>query len=175
MSQTPPIQQPDHERANQGLRLAGLVASLAATWLLLSGHFEPLLLVLGAVSVGVVLFVAKRMDVIDHEGVPVELRWRILSYWPWLAREIFKASIDVAKRTLDPRLPIHPVVLNARASQRTDLGQVLYANSITLTPGTTSMDLDPGVILVHALSQEGADDIRSGVMDARVTRTEGAA
>ena len=145
----------------------GLV--LFGVWLLLSGFFEPLLLGLGVLSCVIVVLIAHRMDVIDREGFPIHLGWRILTYWVWLAVEIVKANLDVARRVLDPRLPIHPLLVRVKASQASELGQVIYANSITLTPGTVSMLLDGGEILVHAIAREMAEDLEGGEMDRRVT------
>ena len=145
----------------------GLV--LFGVWLLLSGFFEPLLLGLGVLSCVIVVLIAHRMDVIDREGFPIHLGWRILTYWVWLAVEIVKANLDVARRVLDPRLPIHPLLVRVKASQASQLGQVIYANSITLTPGTVSMLLDGGEILVHAIAREMAEDLEGGEMDRRVT------
>ena len=150
-----------------------LALVLFALWLLLSGVFEPLLIVLGAVSAVIVVVLAHRMDVIDREGHPVHLTWRALLFWPWLASEIVKANMDVSRRVLDPRLPISPTLVRVNASQKTDLGQVIYANSITLTPGTVSVDLQDDYILVHALTREGAQALAEGEMDRRVGSVEG--
>ena len=145
----------------------GLV--LFGVWLLLSGLFEPLLLGLGVLSCVIVVLIAHRMDVIDREGLPIHLGWRIVAYWVWLAVEIVKANLDVARRVLDPKLPIHPVLVRVKASQASELGQVIYANSITLTPGTVSMQVEGGEILVHAIARETAEDLERGEMDRRVT------
>ncbi len=151
----------------------GLCLALALCWLLLSGYFQILLLSLGAVSILFCVWIAMRMDLIDHEGVPLHITWAVLRYLPWLLWEIVKANLDVAKRVIDPSLPISPSLFNAPVSQKTDLGQTIYANSITLTPGTVSVDLDPGVILVHALHEGAADGVLEGEMDKRVTKVEG--
>jgi multicomponent Na+:H+ antiporter subunit E len=148
----------------------GLV--LFGVWLLLSGFFEPLLLGLGLVSCLAVVLIAYRMDVIDHEGQPIHLGWRIFVYWLWLAVEIVKANLDVARRILDPRLPIHPVLIRTKASQTTELGHVIYANSITLTPGTVSVQVIEGEILVHAIAEEPAEGLETGDMDRRVSAVE---
>ncbi len=145
----------------------GLV--LFGVWLLLSGFFEPLLLGLGVLSCIIVVLIANRMDVIDREGLPIHLGWRVLSYWVWLTIEIVKANLDVARRILDPKLPIHPLLVRVKASQASELGQVIYANSITLTPGTVSMQVAGGEILVHAIVPEMAEDLEGGEMDRRVT------
>lgn len=146
---------------------------LAIVWLLLSGHFEPLVLTLGLASCVVVVAITRRMDLVDHEGHPIHLTRRATGYWLWLAWEVVKANIDVAKRVLAPNMNISPTMVRLTASQKTDLGLVIYANSITLTPGTVSVDVDPGEILVHALSRDAADDLKGGEMDRRVAQVEG--
>ena len=155
------------------LRSLSLGATLFGLWLLLSGHYEPLLLILGLASTALVVWIAHRMDVIDHEGHPIGLTPRILLYWPWLIWEIVKANIDVMRRILDPALPISPTVVRVPASQKTELGTVIYANSITLTPGTVTIDLEGHDLIVHALSEDGAIALETGEMDRRVTAVEG--
>ena len=155
------------------IRSISLGAALFCLWLLLSGHFEPLLLILGLASTALVVWIAYRMDVIDHEGHPIGLTPRILLYWPCLIWEIVKANIDVKRRILDPALPISPTVVRVPASQKTELGTVIYANSITLTPGTVTIDLEGHDLIVHAFSEDGAVALESGEMDRRVTAFEG--
>ncbi|MDP6515809.1 MAG: Na+/H+ antiporter subunit E [Alphaproteobacteria bacterium] len=150
-----------------------LFVSLATVWLLLSGHYTGLLLTLGAASCVVVIAISHRMDVIDHESHPIHLGWRLPGYWLWLLAEIVKANIDVARRVVDPSLPIDPRLFEVPAHQKTDLGRVIYANSITLTPGTLSTDVSRDKIQVHALSGAGEDDLRTGTMDAKVCALEG--
>ncbi len=146
---------------------------LAVVWLLLSGHFEPLILGLGLASCVAVVAITRRMDLIDREGHPIHLTRRAVGYWLWLGGEIVKANIDVAKRVLAPRMSISPTVVRLAASQKSDLGLVIYANSITLTPGTISIDVEPGEILVHALSRDAATALEGGDMDRRVSQVEG--
>ena len=147
---------------------------LFGAWLLLSFFLEPLLLGFGVISCLIVIVIARRMDVIDHEGHPVHLGWRVITYWVWLAWEIAKSSVDVSRRIIDPKLPIDPVLVHVKTSQRSDLGQVIYANSITLTPGTVSVQVADGDILVHSIASEMAEDLEAGAMDRRVTGMEGA-
>ena len=147
-------------------------------WLLLSGHFwDPLLLGFGVLSCFLVVLIAWRMDRVDPEEPPLNLNIgrRILFYWPWLLWQIVKSSIDVAKIILDPALPISPTLISIKLPQRTDLGQVIYANSITLTPGTVTTYLSGGAIDVHALTQAAADDLLEGEMSRRVSHLEGPA
>lgn len=150
-----------------------MVAMLAAFWLLLSGHYTTLLLSFGAASCLFVVWLIHRMDVIDHGTPIVRLSWRLIMYWPWLAWEILKANIDVAWRLIDPRLPVSPTVVEVTGSQKTDIGRVTYANSITLTPGTITIDLDGNRFLVHSLTRGGAESLLRGDMDRRVAKVEG--
>ena len=150
-----------------------LTLFLFALWLLLSGHYTPLMLLLGGLSTLLVVFLALRADLIDRETHPVLLKPSILLYWLWLAWEIIKSNLDVARRILTPGLPISPNVFTVRTTQQSDLGQVTYANSITLVPGTVAMDVDEDVITVHALTQEAAANLKRGEMNRRVCRVEG--
>lgn len=155
-------------------RALGLLVFLAATWLLLSGIYDHSLLYwLGAASCLLCVAIAWRMDVVDHEGTPLELGWRIIVYWPWLFVEIVKANIDVIRRLLRVTPDISPTLVRSRTMQRTDLGRVIYANSITLTPGTLSIDIDDDKgILVHALSRDGAEGVLSDDMNRRCAGLE---
>lgn len=134
-------------------------------WLLLSGQFEPLLLGLGLTSVALTIFLLKRMNVIDHESYPLHLSSRFPAFFMYIFRAIVNANIDVFKciikssgKSISPRLIEIPV------PQKTDLGRVIYANAITLTPGTVSVALTKDKIIVHALTKEAADDLSAGTM-----------
>lgn len=152
-----------------------LGVALYVLWILLSGFFEPLLLSLGLLSCVLVVVIALRMDVIDHESYPIHILPGLIFYLPWLLLEIAKANVAVAKLILSPKLPISPTVVRIRSSQTTHVGRVTYANSITLTPGTVSMSLDEEEIEVHALTEGFAEDLRAGEMDRRVKQLEGQA
>ncbi len=151
------------------LRSLGLLVLLYAFWVLLSGFFTPFLLSAGlGCALAVVLF-AHRMKVIDEEGHPLAVGWRALCfYWPWLLKEIVKSAWDVSRRILDPRLPISPVLVRFKPSQSNELGLVIHANSITLTPGTISVLVEREEFLVHALSREGGAGLADSEMDRRV-------
>jgi len=157
------------------LRAISIATFLFVTWLLLSGHYEPLTLVFGVLSCIVTVLITWRMGLNDDEGHPIHLGWRVPVYWTWLFWEIVKANIDVAKRIINPRMPISPTLITLKTSQATDFGQVIYANSITLTPGTVSLRIDKDTIEVHALSEELAADLAKGTMDRMTTWFEGRA
>jgi multicomponent Na+:H+ antiporter subunit E len=150
-----------------------LGVTLFITWLLWSGHYNPLILGFGVASCVLVVYLSARLGLVDREGHPIHLLLRLLTYGPWLIWAIVKANIDVAGRILKPGLPISPQLIKVKASQKTDLGRVFYANSITLTPGTVSVEVDGDGILVHAISREAAADIETGDMDRRVVQFEG--
>ena len=156
------------------IRTIVMSAWLFFTWLLWSGHSEPLLLAFGGLSVAVAILLARRMDLIDEESEPYHLGLRPLLYIPWLLWEIAKANLHVARVILTPGLPIRPRLLRIRARQQTDLGRVFFANSITLTPGTVTLDVRDKTLLVHALTQHSAEGLVNGNMNDHVAWLEGA-
>jgi multicomponent Na+:H+ antiporter subunit E len=140
----------------------------------LSGVFEPLLLFFGFVSVLVATALAARMDIVDHEGLPVHLSAGLsLSYIPWLTKEIAKSNWEVARIILDPRLPISPGMRTFTITPKSDLGRVIYANSITLTPGTITTGIMDDVFEIHALTRAAWDGTEAGEMGRRVCALEG--
>lgn len=112
------------------------------------------------------------MEILDDEGAPIGLGLRPISYSLWLAKEIIEANIEVTRLILDSKLPIHPRMIRVKANQKTELGRVILANSITLTPGTVSVDMHGNRIWVHALSYEDAEEDLSGDMGRRVCELE---
>ena len=149
-----------------------IVVTLFAFWLLLSGYFTAFLISAGAGAALAVAWLARRMEVVDREGHPVDLTLSAVGYWPWLAKEIVKSGLQVARVILDPKLPISPTLVRFKPSQRTVVGLVTHANSITLTPGTITVEADHREFLVHALTRSGADGVVESEMDRRVTRFE---
>lgn len=145
-----------------------LAISLAVLWLLLSGHLEVLILVFGLLSITFVVWLSRRMHIVDQESYPFGLIPRLSGYWFWLLKEIVKSSIDVTRRVFGPSSSVRPVVFDARVKLNTDLGRVIYANSITLTPGTVSMNVTAESIRVHALHPDIARDLRDSGMDERI-------
>ena len=147
------------------MMLLSYSAFLFAFWLLLSGHFSPLMLGLGLASVALTVLLIRRMTLIDHESYPLHLSSRLPAFLLYIIKEIVKANIDVIKRILTfNRKSISPQLIEIDSPLKTDLGSVIYANSITLTPGTVSIDLNKDKILVHALTRESAEDLASGDM-----------
>jgi len=151
-----------------------LFVLLIAVWLLNSGHYTTMMIGFGIASCFFVVVLCRHMRIVDRESVPVHLLPRAVLYTPWLAVEVFKANIDVARRIVfGGRASLSPRVFDARTSQKSDLGRVLYANSITLTPGTVSIQVHGDAITVHAIAEEAAEELLKGEMDRRVTWLEG--
>lgn len=155
-------------------RWPSLWLALMVFWLLLSGIFTPFLIAAGMGSALAVVLLCRRMDAADRAGLPTRLVWSaMLAYVPWLLKEIAKCAWDVSKRIVHPSLPISPTLAEFVPSQRSELGLVIHANSITLTPGTISVEVAPGRFLVHALTREGAAGLAGSEMDQRCASLEG--
>jgi len=151
-----------------------LVITMAVLWLLLSGMFKTQLLVLGVMSVALVAWLAIRMGVLTHRGHPIYFRFlHIFEYWGWLAWQILLSNIDVTRRILARDMPIKPTLRRVSATPDSDMGRAIYANSITLTPGTTAINFTvDGDILVHALHEDSLSDLEKGEMAAHISKVE---
>lgn len=155
------------------LRDLTLFVLLALCWLLWSGIYEPLILSFGLASCLLVVWLVHRMDRIDGSHTDWGLVLRSPIYLPWLIKEIVLSNLAVARIILSPKMPIRPQLVRLTASQNSEIGRVIYANSITLTPGTITLDLRGDQLLVHALADPFAEGLREGEMDRRVTDLEG--
>ncbi len=145
---------------------------LFAVWLLWSGHTEPLIISFGLASCALTVWLTMRMYRRGDIHPTYSLGLRPLAYVPWLLWEIVKSNLDVARVVLSPKMPISPRLIRVLSSQRTESGQAIFANSITLTPGTITLDLREGEALVHALTAEAAEGLQSGEMNRRVAALE---
>ena len=151
------------------IKYASLGILLFITWLLLSGHYNPLLISLGMASVLFVVYLAARLDVVDQESLPIHVGpHRFLAYWAWLSKEIIVANLQVTRAILNPKDTIKPQVIKVDTAQNSEVAEVTYANSITLTPGTVTMDLTDDHITVHALLEESAEGLQSGEMARKI-------
>ena len=152
------------------MRNVPILTVLGVFWLLLSGHYTPLLLGLGLASVLLVVWFQRRMDRIDQEPIRLRPGFGLLLYLGWLFWSVIKANIDLARRIWDPKLPVEPLWTRLDTQVTTPLEKTLYANSITLTPGTLTTDVRDDHFMIHALSQEGIDELREGEMERRIRR-----
>lgn len=141
---------------------------LFATWLIFSGFFNLFFIVAGALSCAFAVYIAHRMDVVDHESHFFHLTMRTLGYWVWIAKEIILSSLAVTRIVWQAKPIISPAIAWIPANQKSDVGKAVYANSITLTPGTVCIDVKDDMLEVHTLTHAGLDDLNKGEMGVRV-------
>lgn len=154
------------ERSKTATALA-LFLLLAAAWLLWSGIYKPLLLWLGGFSCILSVYIAHRVGFFERvSGLHVIPRLPRIALW--LLVEIAKSSLEVVRIVLDPKLPISPTVVYLDAKPEGPVGQVILANSITLTPGTVTLDVFDDRLCVHCLTREGAKALESGEASHRI-------
>ena len=149
---------------------------LAGLWIGLSGFFDPIHLTFGAVSVTIVAALShKHLTGGGSVGQGIAHLTRLALYIPWLLWQIALANVDVMLRIFGVR-EIDPVVVRFKPDLETDFGRVTLANSITLTPGTVTVEItDDGEYIIHALNREAADAVLSRVMEQKARSIEGGA
>lgn len=148
-----------------------LLAVMAVSWVLWSGLYKPLVLGLGAFSCVLATYMAYRMGFFRHHAL-LTLIPRLPGYWLWLLREIVISSIDVAKIILSPSMPISTTMVSLTAATQTEVGLVILGNSITLSPGTVTVDVHEGQLLVHCLTSESAQALQDGEVNRRAAHLE---
>ena len=149
-------------------RILTLVVLLIVAWVLWSGYLKPLLLGLGALSCLLTVWIVRRMGYFDDETYAFHYDWRLLGFWAWLGGEVVKSSVEVARVVLRRRIEVEPQIVDIDGSSLGPVDQALLGNSITLTPGTLTLDVHEGRLLVHALTPNGAAALRDGEMQRRV-------
>jgi multicomponent Na+:H+ antiporter subunit E len=150
--------------------LGSLTFVFVAAWLLWSGIYKPLLLVLGVFSVMLSVYLAYRMNFFSHTAGLRQFMWRLPAFWLWVLKDIVLSSWEVAKIVLSPSLPISPTTVLLDLKTNEELPQVILGNAITLSPGTVTLDIDEGRLLVHCITKSGAQSMQNGELLQRVTR-----
>lgn len=161
-------------RGHRPLRTGTQYGLLFALWVFLSGLLDPFHLGLGAVSAGLVLWLnrgIRRLPAVRAAPQPeARLRpLRFLAYCLWLPLQILRSALYVAGLVLHPRLPVRPVVVRFRSRQPNVFAQMVLGNSITLTPGTLTVDVEGDRFVVHALTPKTARELLGGGMQDRVS------
>ena len=149
-------------------------------WLLISGNLQLKFLIMGAVACLLVAWVCTPLFMIDNIShtrkyflLNVSLI-RLIGYVFWLLKELLLANIDVAKAVWKKALPIKPELLHFHVAMDNPVALALLANSITLTPGTITLNVSKGNIYeIHALTPGAAEGIRSGAMANKVAKLFG--
>ena len=154
------------------LGIVTAIVVLALLWIALSGYFTILQLSLGAISCLFVLWLSVRLELLPEETRRISLI-RLVAYLIWLVQEIISSNFRIARIVLSRRPELHRRVVHSKVKQRTTLGVAVYANSITLTPGTVTLDAEADDLSVHVLTRRCADDLLGDEMNRRVAGIEG--
>lgn len=151
-----------------------LILLLAVFWLTLSGYFYAFLLGLGVLSCLFAFWIARRMDIVDNEGVPVQIGGvALIKYFFWLVKQIVISNMNVIKIVISKKPEVRRAMFLVTASPKSSIGQVIMANSITLTPGTVTTGIQPDSMQIHALVDPGTNDPTILEIDRRVRELEG--
>lgn len=155
------------------IRVVLAALGLASLWLLLSGLYKTLIFSLGAISVILTVFIITRMDKVDEHKLGYDIGvFATFKYLLWLLKEIAKSNIAVTKIILAGKQPQHQKMFEVPVSQKSEIAQVVFANSITLTPGTITVETEDDNFIVHALDFNEGDLDALAEMDAQVTAIE---
>lgn len=147
---------------------------LVVFWLALSGHYTFLLLSLGAVSIALALYISIRMDKVDREGHPIgTFSWRIITYYAYLIKEISVSNIEVARIILFSKKSLEPNIYRLPAKNMSPMERVTYANSITLTPGTLTLEVGEDWLEVHSINPELMKSLQREEMSEKVRTITG--
>lgn len=154
--------------ATQAVLLMGL-------WLGLSGHYDSFHVGLGVLSVVLILSINRRLRhlPVAPNQVPARFQFqlfRLLAYFVWLPVQIFFSAVYVAKIVVSPRMPIQPQFVRFRSAQPNALAQMILGNSITLTPGTLTVNVEGDEFLIHSLTEDTTAGLLDGTMQTKVAR-----
>lgn len=140
--------------------------SFLVVWLCMVGiSFEPLSIIF-MLSIPLITFlISMKLNLLPGKNF---FSLKVFSYIIWLLKEIVISTIGVIKLAWQPHIKIVPVIEPIKSIQKSDEGLVLYANSITLTPGTVTLNTIDGALLVHALDVSMIEDLKEGEMDRRI-------
>lgn len=147
---------------------------MLAFWMLLSGEFTFILLLSGVISSLLVAYLSHDLLIGDADiRLSTGRVYRFIKYLPWLLWQIVLANFDLVYRTLHPKMPIDPGIIAFKNEYKTDMGVVALANSITLTPGTVTIEANKDEFIVHSIAKAAAEGLMSGEMQRRVKDIEG--
>ncbi len=126
-------------------------------WLLLSGIFDAFHVIAGIICSAIIALISHDLLVKGKGDKMLSKSFRFVIYLGWELWQIVLANFDVAYRVLHPKMPMDPQIIEFDTSLRSDFALVTLANSITLTPGTITIDIKDGKFLVHAIAKKPAD------------------
>lgn len=142
---------------------------LFAFWVLLSGKYDLFHLALGVICSMLIAYLTHDLLFANvRVGDARVIAYRFFTYIPWLLYQIITSNIYVASVVLGPKERVDPQIIKFKTKLESDISWVTLANSITLTPGTITMDIRDGEFFVHALDKKVAADLNTGDMEDRV-------
>ena len=151
----------------------GLLVVFMAFWLVLSGQTTAYLIGCGLVTSLAIVGVLWRKGLLqDGAWLGRFMTWGALTYFPWLLKEVVVANWKVLQLVWSPTLKLEPSMVEVALEPTTPMGHTVLANSITMTPGTVSVEVEPGSILVHAINAEARDGLQESTMAQRVRALE---
>jgi len=130
---------------------------LFGSYLLLSGISLDEVIVGAIVSLILTILITNMVEYRVDWKLPIRLILFLLIYVPVFVLELIKSNLNVAVRVLHPKLPIHPGFVKVKTSLNGDFQKLLLANSITLTPGTLSVDMDGEYLYIHTVDVTSAE------------------
>lgn len=153
---------------------AGLAAAASLLWACLSGRLaDPVSVTFGVIAVLAATGAALRINAVDEEGAPYLKIFGLAGYILWLLVQIGLSNIAVARKVLSPRSALAPTLFRYRTQSSLDMSRVIFANSITLTPGTVTVEIEDDAVLVHALDERAVSAEVFSRMELRILRALG--
>ena len=138
--------------------LTMLFATLLGFWMLLNGSLAPDILVVGLIAAIVITFLfSNSLAVISELSTTPRALIAAVGYVFFFARELVKSNLNLARIVLSPALPLNPGIVKVRTRLKSRMGRLLLANSITLTPGTLTVDIDGEWLYIHWATVASAD------------------
>lgn len=155
------------------IRILITASLLLILWVLLSGHLDTLLLGLGAASCLFVAWLAHRLALPDPHFSTLKFSLNLPRFLPWFFLEVVRCNLEVSWKILHPKLPISPNKSTLSVAKLNGVAKTVYANCITLTPGTYTLNIDAETIEVHSLTKEIAASLQQGAMKKRISALQG--
>ena len=155
------------------IRVLTAASLLLILWVLLSGHMDILLLGLGVGSCLFIAWLCHRLALPDPAFNTLKFSLSMPRFLPWFFLEVFRSNLDVSWRILHPKLPISPSLNTFSTENLSDVAKTTYANCITLTPGTYTLNTGADTIEVHSLTKEMAENLQRGEMKKRIAALRG--
>ncbi len=131
---------------------------LLGLWLLLNSSFSPVVVIAGIfIVLLIVLLFSIRHPVFGEMKLGPKALAYLLVYPFIFFAALIRANLDVARRVLSPALPIKPAIVEVKTKLKSPLGRLFLANSITLTPGTLSVDIKGESLFIHWIDASSVD------------------